>query len=203
MAAAVNGLQYKSTIKSMPFFFLETKKASNLVLQGLKDDQIKKFAVEDNIFQVKTEGRKKAIASVTLNRINVLDEDLLQRLVHGDVETGKLIVLYAIMKTDRLFFEFMNEVFREKLIIKDYKITDKDYNLFFDRKKEQSERVGAWADSTFFKLKQVYNRILFEAGLIKINKDRKIVKPFLDQSLIDHFKSKDEEVIIKILLGLN
>ena len=203
MAAAVNELQYKSTIKSMPFFFLETKKASNLVLQGFKDDQIKKSAVEDNIFQVKTEDRKKAIASITLKRLNVLDEYLLQRLVHGDVETGKLIVLYAIMKTDRLFFEFMNEVFREKLIIKDYIIADKDYNHFFDRKKEQSERVGSWAESTFYKLKQVYNRILFEAGLIKINKERKIVKPFLEQSLIDHLKRKDEEIIIKILLGLN
>lgn len=82
MAAAVNELQYKSTIKSMSFFFLETKKASNLVLQGFKDDQIKKSAVEDNIFQVKTEDRKKAIASITLKRINVLDEHLLQRLVH-------------------------------------------------------------------------------------------------------------------------
>ncbi len=203
MAAAVNELQYKSTIKSMSFFFLETKKASNLVLQGFKEDEIKKAAVEDNIFQVKTEDRKKAVASITLKRINVLDEHLLQRLVHGDVETGKLIVLYAIMKTDRLFFEFMNEVFREKLIIKDYIIADKDYNLFFDRKKEQSERVGSWADSTFNKLKQVYNRILFEAGLIKINKDRKIIKPFLEQSLIDHLKRKDEEIIIKILLGLN
>ena len=203
MASAVNELKYKSIIKSMPFFFLETKKASNLVLQGLKDDEIKKLAVEDNIFQVATKDRKKAIASITLKRINVLNEHLLQRLVYGDVETGKLIVLYAIMKTDRLFFEFMNEVFREKLIIKDYIIADKDYNLFFDRKKEQSERVGSWADSTFYKLKQVYNRILFEAGLIKINKDRKIVKPFLEQSLIDHLKRRDEEIFIKILLGLN
>lgn len=196
-------LEYKSTIKSMPFLFLETKKASNLVLHGLEDSEIKKKAVEDNIFQVKTEARKKEIASATLKRIKVLDEVLLKKLVHGNVATGKLIALYTIMKTDRLFFEFMNEVFREKLIVKDYTIKDKDFNLFFDRKKEQSERIASWSDHTFYKLKQVYIRILFEAGLIRDKKSREIGKPFLDQSFINHLKNKNEMIIINILLGLN
>lgn len=196
-------LEYKSTIKSVPFLFLETKKASNLVLQGLKDSEIKKKAVEDNIFQVKTEARKKEIASATLKRIKVLDEVLLEKLVHGNVVTGKIIVLYAIMKTDRLFFEFMNEVFREKLIVKNYTIWDKDFKVFFNRKKEQSERIASWGDHTFYKLKQVYIRILFEAGLIRDKKSREIRKPFLDQFFINHLKSKNETIMINILLGLS
>lgn len=196
-------MEYKSTIKTLPFLFLEMKKAANLVLQGLKEVEIRKKAVDDNIFQVNTEARRKEIASIVLKRIKVLDEVLLHKLVHDDVETGKLIVLYAIMKTDRLFFEFMNEVFKEKLILKDCTIEDKDFSLFFDRKKEQSEKVASWEDYTFYKIKQVYIRMLYEARLINNKKDKKIIKPFLDRSIIEHLEDKGEKAILNIFLGLN
>jgi hypothetical protein len=95
---------------------------------------------------------------------------LIEKIVNGDIETSKQIVIYSIMKTDRLFFEFMYEVFREKILLRDFTLQDKDFNLFFNRKKEQSERVASWDDYTFYKLKQVYIRILFEAGFIKDQK---------------------------------
>jgi len=158
-------MEYKTTLKRLPFLFLEMKKTASLILQGLKDSEIKDKVLHDNIYQVNTETRRKEIVSMVLKRIKVLDEVLLHKLVYGDVETGKLIVLYTIIKTDRLFFEFMNEVFKEKLIVKDYVIEDKDFNLFFDRKKEQSEKVASWSDYTFYKLKQVFTRILYEADL--------------------------------------
>jgi len=199
----IEEMEYKTTIKTLPFLFLEMKKAANLVLQGLKDNEIKEKALYDNIFQVNTETRRKEIASMVLKRIKVLDEVLLHKLVHGDIETGKLIVLYSIMKTDRLFFEFMDEVFKEKLIVKDYVIEDKDFNIFFDRKREQSEKVASWDDYTFYKLKQVFIRILYEAGLISNKRNRKIIKPVLDPSIIEHLKEKGEKAILNIFLGLN
>ena len=52
------------------------------------------------------------------------------------------------MKTDRLFFEFMYEVFRNKIILGDYSFKDRDINIFFQDKKSQSEIVDNWADST-------------------------------------------------------
>ena len=196
-------MKYTSTIKTMPLLFLEIKKISSLVLQGLPDAEIKNKAIEENIFLVNTKVRKKKIVSTLLKRLKTLDEILLSKLVHEDVVTGKLITLYAIMKTDRLFLEFMNEVFREKLIIRDYRITDTDFNNFFIRKSEQSEKMASWNAYTFYKLKQVYIRILFESGLIRNQKTRELGKPLVDQSLLDHLKSKNDEVIISILLGLN
>lgn len=196
-------LEYKSTIKTLPFLFLETKKAADLILQGFNDSEIIEKSLYDNIFQVNTETRRKEIVLTVLKRLKVLDDVLLQRLVYGDIETSKLIALYTILKTDRLFFEFMNEVFKEKLIVKDYTIEDKDFSLFFDRKKEQSEKVASWKEYTFYKLKQVFTRILFEAGLINNKKDRKIIKPVLDNAIIEHLKGRGEELIVNIFLGLN
>ncbi|NMB97879.1 MAG: DUF1819 family protein, partial [Clostridiaceae bacterium] len=159
-------LEYKSTIKSRPFLFRETKKAAELINKGLKEFEIKEKAKKDNIFQVNTETRRSEIASIVLQRLKAIDDFLIEKIVNGDIETSKQIVIYSIMKTDRLFFEFMYEVFREKILLRDFTLQDKDFNIFFNRKKEQSERVASWDDYTFYKLKQVYIRILFEAGFI-------------------------------------
>lgn len=194
---------YSAKIEKAPFTFIELKKASALALQGFSHAEIKEKAVRDNIFQATTDDRKKELARMVIKRMKALDQYLLQQLVNGSVATGKLIVLYAIMKTDRLFFEFMNEVFKEKLVIRDYTLADKDFHIFFARKKEQSEQLAAWREYTFYKVKQVYIRVLFEAGLIKDKKTREIVKPLLDQSLIDSWLSCGDGMIVNILSGLN
>lgn len=198
----VKKLEYRSTIKSMPYLYIETKKAATLVLQGFNDFEIKEMSVKDNIFQMKSEARKKEIASRVLNRLKVLDEFLLNKLVNGDLETSKQIVIYAIMKTDRLFFEFMSEVYRDKNILKEKYITDSDFNVFFQRKCEQSETVAAWKEYTFYKLKQVIIRILFEAGFIKNQKDHKeITIPIVDYDLAQHIKEIGDEIYLEVMLG--
>jgi hypothetical protein len=193
----VNKLEYKSTIKSMPFLYKETRKAASLVLQGFKEFEIINISLRENIFQVKTEARKKEIASITMKRLKVLDEYLLQKLVSGNVETSKHIVLYSIMKTDRLLFEFINEVYKDKCLLKEKYITDADFNVYFQRKREQSEKVANWNDYTFYKLRQVFIRIMYESGLIKNQKgDREITVPIIDMDLIQYLRDIGDTIYI-------
>lgn len=194
--------EYKSTIKSKPFFYKESKKAASLMIQGLNNVEIKNKSINENIFQVNTENRRKEIASTVLKRLSVLDDYMLQKIAEGSMETSKILVLISIMKTDRLFFEFMSEVFREKIILKDFYLNDADFNIYFERKKEQSERVRSWNDYTFYKLKQVYSRILFEAGLIKNkNGSREILRPIIEKELEDHLSKTGDKIYLKVLLG--
>jgi hypothetical protein len=193
----VNKLEYKSTIKSMPFLYKETRKAASLVLQGFKEFEIINISLRENIFQVKTEARKKEIASITMKRLKVLDEYLLQKLVSGNVETSKHIVLYSIMKTDRLLFEFINEVYKDKRLLKEKYLTDADFNVYFQRKREQSEKVANWNDYTFYKLRQVFIRIMYESGLIKNQKgDREITVPIIDMDLIQYLRDIGHTIYI-------
>ena len=41
-----------------------------------------------------------------LRRVNALDEPLYQMVLEEPLESGKIINLYAIMKTDRLFLNY-------------------------------------------------------------------------------------------------
>lgn len=198
----VNEQEYKSTIKSRPFLFLETKKVATLLSQKFKEFEVKEKAVGENIFQVNTEARKKEIASIILARLKVLDEYLIQKIAHGDIESSKVIVLYAILKTDRLFFEFMNEVFKEKFTFRETYITDADFNMFFEHKQQQSDKIASWNEYTFYKLKQVYIRILFEAGFLKNQKgDRKIERPLFDAEVEQYIRDHGDNVYMDILVG--
>jgi competence CoiA-like predicted nuclease len=195
-------LKYKSTIKARSFLYLEMKKASNLYLQGFSIDEIKQKALEENIFLLKTESRIKEIASTIEDRMRALDDFLISKIAQGNLETSKQITLYSILKTDRLFFEFMQEVYREKYLLMDYLITDKDFSIFFQRKAEQSHRIASWKDYTYYKLEQVYKRILLEAGFARKSKTNiEITRPIMEKDIIDYLKGKGDDIYIKAMLG--
>lgn len=144
----------------------------------------------------------KELASIISTRLKKLDDYLIKQIELSNIETSKLIVLYAIIKNDRLFFEFINEVYREKILLKHFLLEDKDFSMFFERKKEQSDKVNSWSEYTFKKLKQVYIRILFESGLITAQKgDRKIKKPIIDIKIKEHIIEIGDKVYIDAILG--
>ncbi len=194
--------KYTSVLKSRPFLYLELKKAGQLKIQGFTDEDLMKKAVEENIFTVNSEARKREIASTVINRLREIDDFVLDKVVNGSLQTSKQLVIYSILKTDRLFFEFLQEVYREKLMLKDYIFTDKDFNIFFRRKSEQSEQIAEWKDYTFYKLKQVYKRILSEAGFIKISKQEvRLLPQIIEIEIVDHLKNIGDAIYLEAILG--
>lgn len=163
------------------FWLSETRKTAELLLNGLSKTEIKELAIKENIYQIRADDRMRRIASVTLNRLESLPETLVQQLVSGHIGTAKLLVLISIMKTDRLFFEFVYEVHRQAIILGENIITDRAVNAFFDSKIAQSEVVAKWTESAIKKLKQTYIKILDEAGMLSsVKGERKIITPVVD-----------------------
>ena len=195
-------LQYTSILKSRPYLYLELKKSIGLIIQGFSIDDIKYKAIEENIFSVNTEARKREIVSTVTNRINVLDDFTMDKIANGSLETSKQLALYSILKTDRLFFEFMTEVYKEKILLNDMKLTDKDFNIFFRRKAEQSEKIASWKDYTLYKLVQVYKRILTEAGFIRNSKKEiKILPQIMEEEVMEHLKDIGDVHYLEAMLG--
>ena len=195
-------LRYRSTIKSRPFLYKETRKMAELLLQEYNEVEIKEQVVKENIFQFNSYARKQEISSVILSRIKSLDTLILDRIVNGDMDTSKLLVVYTILKSDRLFHEFMREVFSLKLSILDTTISDLDFTLFFEDKKRQDETVASWKEYTFYKIQQVYTRILSEAGLLtKEVKERNITYGIMDIDVRDYLIEIGDRAYIEPLVG--
>ena len=196
-------MKYSAGMVSRPFWYVEEKKTAKYLLEGLDKNTIKNLVITENIYQAPTEYRAIQIFNTVYKRLTSLDESLLFNIVNSDVATSKIIALFSIMKTDELFFEFMYEVFREKLILGDYMLRDRDVNVFFSNKKTQSDIITKWTDYTIEKLKRCYTRVLYEAGLIVNNsRDRKIVPVNLDYKICQHMQN-DMSVYLNAVIGGN
>src|SRR5690625_4374860 len=143
---------YSSSLNGASFLLFELKQVIKLKQMGLSSQDIRKKVINENIFQFENKGRiNRALPSV-MRRAETIDATLATLMLDGSVEMGKAINLYAIMKTDILFFEFMDEVIREKLQNNECFIEKKDINLFFMTKSEQSDKVASWSEINVEKL---------------------------------------------------
>lgn len=185
-------IEYSSVLTGAGFMLYEVKQVAKLKQQGYSDKEIRYKVLEENIFQYEKLSSVKRAMPYILKRVDLLDELLMQLLIDEPYEVGKVINLYAIMKFDRLFFEFMQEVVAEKLNNNDYYLDKVDVNVFFAAKIEQSEFMAGWSDTTVAKLKQVFKKILLNAGLLKDLKSNELNRLYIDERIKIHLNHLDD-----------
>ena len=174
---------YSAGAVKFSFWFLEFRKVVQLLASGKDYDEIKRLSEDENIFGAATPARAAMIYSTTTARAKSLDPSFIPLFMESDVTTQKLFTMTAVLAHDSLFFDFVYEVVREKLIIGNDELADRDIRVFFKNKQEQDEKVAKWQDYTLHRLGACYKTQLFEAGLLDGNKGadtRKIIKPILD-----------------------
>lgn len=195
---------YSAGLMSQSFWFIEFKKVIKLISEGKSEDEIKKMCIEENLFGAAKEYRAKRMYGYIWNRVKKLDETLMELFLDSDLATQKIINLIAIIRSDRLFFEFIFEVYREKNIIGTQVLEDTDANIFFKNKEIQSEDIAAWKDTTKRKLRQVYFNYLIDANLLMVvDKKRMITPPILDIALERYLEACGDSAIIKAITGVD
>ena len=168
------------------------------------EEEIKKMCIEENLFGAAKEYRAKRIYGYIWNRAKRLDKTLIDLFCTSDLATQKVINLIAILRSDRLFFEFMFEVYREKNILGIPIIEDADVNIFFKNKEIQSEDIAAWTDGTKRRLRSIYFNYLTDANLLTVvEKKKTITPPILDIALERYLEACGESVIIKAITGVD
>ena len=178
--------KYSAGAVKFSFWFMEFRKEVQMLASGKSFDEIKELNDEENIFGASTPARAKMIYSTVTARIKSLDESFYPLFLDSDVSTQKLFALAGALAHDTLFFDFVYEVVREKLIIGSNLLTDADINIFFKNKQEQSEDVEKLTEITINRLRRSYKTQLFEAGILDDNtrsSERQIIKPVLDPIL--------------------
>lgn len=197
-------MTYSAGLISQSFWFVEIKKIINLINNGMAENEIKKLCIDENLFGVMKEYRAKRIYGYIWNRAKRLDKTLIDLFYTSDLATQKVINLIAILKTDRLFFEFMFEVYREKNILGIPVIEDADVNIFFKNKEIQSEDIASWTDGTKRRLRSIYFNYLTDANLLTVvEKKKTITPPILDIALERYLETCGDDAIIKAITGVD
>ena len=195
--------EYSAGMVKLSFWFAEFRKVIQLLNSGKTLLKIKNMNVEENIFSAPTQARAIQIFNTISTRVKSLDQSFYTLFERSDISNQKVIALIAVMQSDSLFFDFIYEVYREKLIIGMNELADSDFGVFFKDKQIQSEKVAKWQDYTLQRLGSCYKTMLMEAGLIdKKVGTRNILKPIIDRALEDCLKKNGMEVILHALTGV-
>lgn len=144
--------EYSAGMVKLSFWFSEFRKMIQLLNSSKSTDAIRVLSIEENIFAAPTTARAIQIFNTVSARIKSLDVAFYDIFERSDVSTLKIIALISIINVDSLFFDFMYEVYRDKLIIGNNILTDTDIRVFFKNKQVQSERVASWTDYTLRRL---------------------------------------------------
>ena len=193
---------YNIGLTGEPFLYYETKIIAKMIYEGENPDDLRQRNIKENLMQHKAVGSLSRVNSPVFRRLAVLDKNLLEEFVNSDIDTSKFILLYAIMKTDRLVNEFISEVYKDKLVLKKEYIEKHEFDTFYEEKMLYSEKLKNASESSRYKIRQVMFKILVDSGLLKKEKDKfKIIKPLLKQKFIDIVEANGDKEYILALKG--
>ena len=194
--------EYSAGIVSKGFWFLEFKKYLELLKNGNNENEIKKMQDEENIFSAPSKDYGKRIISEINKRIKVLPKEIKELFFESDTGTQKVINLLSIMGTDKLFFEYVYNSYRNELLL-----GTKEYNpgivmKFLKEKAEQNEEVAKFSETTLKRMQGTYGNYLKEAGLLE-EKNKEILygKVYLDYELEKLLRENNMEIYIITLKG--
>ena len=194
---------YSAKLTAEPFLYNETKIIAQYLLDGISPEELKRKNIEENLIKYKSLKSIKRVNSPIFKRLNVMDCEMLDEFVHTDIESSKYILLYAIMKTDRLVRDFVVEVYKDKLLMRKDYIEKFDIDNWYEEKCILSNTLRERTESTAAKLKQVIMKILQDSGLVIKEKNRfKIVRPLLKEKYISMLDKKGDMEYAKAIGGL-
>ena len=164
----MNTAPYSGSLTAEQFLFYEIRIASKLYAQGVSVDEAISRIKADNLFQYPTEREVARMTRACYRRLDALNNQyLIQEISSAPTEIAKQINLYAIMRYNRLVWDFMIQVIGEKFRTQDFSFERKDLNAFFSRLQAQNDSVAGWSDSTISKIKSVLVRCLVETEYLE------------------------------------
>lgn len=195
--------EYSAGAVKHSFWFMEFRNEVKLLAEGKDFEEIRELCKTENIFASATPDRAVQTFNTVSARIKALGDSFYPVFLEGDIATQKLFALSAMMVYDTLFFDFVYEVIREKMIIGNNEYSQSDLNIFFKDKQLQSEKMAGWSEATLGKLSRNYKTYLYEAGLTDKGREvRKIFKPILEPDMERWLKDNDMEQVVKALSGV-
>lgn len=184
---------YNGSLTAEQFLFYEIRIAAKFYIGGKTAEEASREIKEDNLFQYPTERQVSRMTRACYKRLNALgDERLVHELAFAPTEIAKQINLYAMMRYNRLVWEFMIQVVGEKYRNQDFSFSRKDLNAFFTRIQAQDDSVSSWSENTIDKIKSVLVRVLVETGYLDSIKDSTLNSVLLYEELEQGIKANND-----------
>lgn len=195
--------EYSADLVNKGFWFTEFKKTIELFNAGKSSSEIKTLQKEENVYLAPSADTGRRMASTLVKRVEALPSEIIEQFLSFDIGTQKMVNLLAIMENNKLFFEFMYEVYREERLIGKKELADSSLRIFFKNKAQQNEKVASFTDPTIKRLSGAYKTFLREVGFLEEkDKTSRYQMPVMDQKLEEVLKSPEWQPYYKAMMGV-
>ena len=149
-------IQYRGGITREQWLMTEMRTVARLMLDEriTEEKQIVEHIVANNSFQYPTERSLGSIARACARRLNGLSEDAstrqrLQELIaHGLPDQAAQANLYAMIRDNRILWDFAATVLAAKTRTCDAHLTRSEISTFLESLRTQDEPIATWSDAT-------------------------------------------------------
>ena len=160
---------YNGGIASYAIWLPELTKFIELYQSGYSVNDIKQMSDEENIFQMPTKTRAKRCSRNLAVRVKALPESVLNIFSQLDTSNQKIISLLSVMLTSRILDEFIYEVYRPKVQMREDILQDYEVEAFINQKRIESPTIAAWSLNTYKRIKGALKTYVRDGGLMEID----------------------------------
>lgn len=190
----MRSMTYNGALTREQFLFYEIRIAARFFMQGVTLDDAIQTITAQNLFQFPTEREIRSIARACYRRLGALENDtLVCELAEAPTEIAKQINLYAIMRDNRLVWDFMVDFIGEKYRNLDLILTRPELNVFMTELQTRDEKAATWSESTIKKIRGVLVRILVETGYLDNHRDTTLNPVYLYDELRQGIKANGDD----------
>ena len=164
---------YRGGITREQWLENETRTVARLMAdEGMcEPNDLVEAVTQGNLFQYPTERELKSITRACARRLEALSEDpdlrarLIELIAHGTPDQLKQTNLYAMMRDNRIVWDFMLCVVATKFATFDTALRRHEIAGFLEGLRAQDEKAARWSDATLDKIRQVLASSLERCGM--------------------------------------
>lgn len=198
---------YNGGIASYAIWMPEFTKFVNLYQAGKSIAEIKQQSDQKNIFQMSTKNQARRCSRNLAVRIQVLPVAILNIFPSLNPANQKIVSLLSVMLISRLLDEFMYEVYRPKVLMRETSLQDYEVEAFINQLRIESPEVAKWSLRTIKRIKGALKTYLRDAGLAQLisagKKTDKLLFPLLDSKLVSVMKKSELDYELAALGGMS
>lgn len=189
--------KYNGGLTREQFLFYEMRTTAKLLNDGYSELETVDKIIKENLFQYPTEKELKKLARACVSRLKSMQDDsLIAAVATQPSDVAKQICLYAMMKHNRLVWDFMIRVIGEKYKQQNFSFSKLDLNVFFMQLQEQDDNVATWTEGTITKIKQVLVRMLVENEYLDSTKADHLNPVLINSVLENAIRSNNDDAAL-------
>ena len=157
---------YSASFTGAAMLFNEMNVAVQELLKDDSPETIKRLRTDPDLIQIKAARSRERVTAEFVRRFRAVPKSFWERYVTLTESEQRLALLYVILKTYRLLFEFQINLVIPKYNSPDRVLTKNDVNMALNEIASKDEFVDSWSAETRDRASSQYLTMLRQGGLI-------------------------------------